>query len=121
MNVTEAREALGAALEDGGLDVAYAVGARQAPVALVFGDGMADLEHIARGAITARFRVTLLAGKADQTAAADALDTMKIAALTAIRSLPGWRLDEVRRDATATLTGGPYLAADVVASTPIDL
>jgi hypothetical protein len=121
MTITEAREALGAALEDGGLDVAYAVGARQAPVALVFGDGMDDLEHIVRGVARARFRVTLLAGKADQTAAADLLDVMKLAAITAVRTLPTFQLDEVRRDASVTMTGGPYLAADVVASTHVDL
>jgi D-aminopeptidase len=121
MTITEARTALGDALEDGGVDVAYAVGTRQPPVALVFGDGMDDLGHLVRGTLTARFRITLVAGLADRTATADALDALKLAALTAIRTLPTFRLDEVRRDATVRLTGGAYLAADVVASTPIDL
>jgi hypothetical protein len=119
MTLTEARDAFAALLVAGGVPVADL--GTPPPAAAVFGDGIVDLEHIARGQAGARFRVTLLAGGWLDSTVAPILDQLKIDAVAAIREAPGWRLDEVRRDTVVRIAGGDQLAADVVASCMIDL
>lgn len=119
-SLQDARAELTTALVAAGVPVATHPGAKAPPCALIYGDGM-DLGHVTRGQVRARFRITLLAGAWAQDVATSLLDPMKLAALSAARGLAGWQLDESRRDAVASIAGGNYLAADVVASCMVDI
>lgn len=120
MTITEARGALAEALTTGGVPIAASPGAVDPPAALIFGDGF-DPAHVVRGQVFARFRIALLAGGWTHEASADALDVLKLAALSVVRGLAGWQLGELRADYLAPMTGGQYLAADLVASTFVDI
>jgi hypothetical protein len=113
--MAEARAELTAALEAEDIAVSRTPGGKVPPCALIYGDGF-DFAHLLRGEVRARFRITLLAGAWAQDVATELLDPMKLGAVTAVRGLAEWQLDEGRRDAVASIAGGQYLAADVVAS-----
>lgn len=118
--MAEARGALASALETGGVPYAASPGAIDVPCHLIFGDGLGDI-HPIRGQVEARFRVALLAGGWLEEVSASRLDALKLAAMTVARELQGWRFIELRADYLAPIAGGQYLAADMVASTFIDI
>ena len=103
------------------MPVADAPGSEPPPCAVVFGDGLGDLEHIVRGQTAARFRVTVIAGGWDQASTGRILTGLVQQTITVVRSLPGWRLDEVRRDNVIAIAGGQMLGADVIASRMVDI
>jgi hypothetical protein len=120
VTITEARAELSGALATAGVPMAGAPGEKAAPYGVVYGDGI-GAEHIVRGQALARFRVTLLAGRFDYAASQEALELLKLAAIQTVRGLAGWQFIEVRRDALASVAGGQFLAADVVAARMVEL
>lgn len=123
--LAEARAALIAAIDGAGLPASSSPGDAEPPCALVFGNGvdLGDPGHVARGQVPGLFRVTVLGGIFDDGDLAGAeLAAALGTVLATIRALAGWRLDQVRPDyVAATVGGGRYLAADVIAAYPIDL
>jgi hypothetical protein len=121
MTIVEARAELGAALASGGVPIGSGPGAVAPPSGLVYGEGIATDAQIMRGQVEARFRVVLLAGAWDHGATADKLDALKLAAMTVVRTLAGWRFDELRPDRITQIAGGQVLAADIVATRMVDI
>jgi len=101
--------------------VADAPGQKPPPCAVIFGEGAGDLDHIARGQYTARFRITLLSGAWDVESSGRILTGLVAQAIGVVVALAGWRLDEVRRDNVITIGGGNMLGADVIASRMVDI
>src|SRR4026207_876987 len=99
-SILQARDELDAALVAGSIPVAGAPGPAAPPCAILFGDGLADLEHIQRGQVVASFRITVLAGGWEQAETGRTLTGLVQQTVTVVRALAGWRLDEVRRDNT---------------------
>lgn len=115
-----ARAELIAALEADGIRATDTPGGRDLPYVLVAGDGI-ELTHLVRGQGTATFRATCIAGAWDDSAAALALDELKLDVLGVLRALPGWRVNSVGRDGIRTYAGAELLTADCSASRMIDL
>lgn len=120
-SILQARDELDTALVAGSIPVADAPGQAAPPCAIIFGEGVADLEHVVRGQVTARFRVTLVSGGWELADAGRTLTGLIQQAVTVIRSMNGWRLDEVRRDNVIAIAGGQMLGADVIASRMVDI
>lgn len=124
MTIAEARAALIAALRDdapAAWPVTDTPGTIAAPYLAVLGGG-ADLGgRIVTGRIAATFRVAMIAGAADQSAAVAELDAMKQAVMSALRALAGWQLGELRPDGIRTFAGADFLTADLEAVTLVTL
>jgi hypothetical protein len=113
------REALEAALATAGVAV-QDPGEADPPYAVVFGGG-SDLTLLGGGAVEWRYRTTLVAGAWDQGGSADDLDTLTIAALSALYGLSGWRVISVEPDVSRPISGGLMLTRDIIAGTPVHL
>jgi hypothetical protein len=113
------REDLEAALTAAGVAV-QDPGAADPPYAVVFGGG-SDMTLVGGGAVEWRYRTTLVAGAWDAGASADELDTLTLAALSALYSLTGWRVISVDPDTARPIAGGLMLTRDIIAGTPVHL
>ena len=87
---------------------------------LVAGGG-ADAAHIMRGQMPATFRARCIAGAWDDAASVAQLDALKVATLTVLLSLPGWRMQPLGDDVIRDYGGAMYLTADCAAARMIDL
>lgn len=120
MNVTEAHAALDTLVSGAGIRVADP-GAGDPPYAFAFMDG-ADLEHLLRGVIVQRFRVSLVSGAWEERATSDVLGQLVMTVVDAVRSdQTGWLLREVRPATRMPLAGGTFLACDVVVAHAVDI
>jgi len=120
VDILGARDELAAALVAGAVPIADGPGDMAPPSGIIYGDGV-DLGHVARGQVAARFRVTLVSGAWDQSAATRDLTTLVQATVAAIRGLTGWRLVAVQRDGRVSVAGGDMLATDVSAERMVDI
>lgn len=120
-DLVAARDSLEAALAGAGIPVHRQNAANPVGGCMVFGEGVTDLEHLARGAAHARFRAVFFGGRWDSEAAADGVDGLLYLGMQAVRDAAGWRLDEVRRHRWVQLAGSDFLVAELIASRPIDL
>ena len=121
-SILAARDELDAALVAGSIPVADAPGQAAPPCAIIFGEGLADLEHVVRGQVTARFRITLVAGGWDLAEVGRVLTGLVQQTVTIIRATAGWRLDSVGRDGRVIgIAGGDMLGTEVIASRMIDI
>ena len=92
------------------------------PCVYVAGDGTSDLNRVMAGQANAGFRLTMIGGAWDQSAAAAELDTLKQAVLTAVRELPGWRFTgPIGPDGMREVAGGMLLTADAFAERLVDI
>ena len=121
MTITEARAELVDALVADGVAATDTPGGADLPYVLVVADGIPELGHVVAGHVEAQFIARCVAGAWDSSAAVAALDELKLAALTVIHQLDGWRMGPVRRDGIRALAGADLLTADVVTSRLVTL
>lgn len=107
-----ARAELATALASVGNGATSAVGKKAVPYVLLAGGG-AEPSQVVRGAVDASFRIILVAGKWEADTSADELDTMKQAAMTALRTLNGWRVESLGSDGIRTLNVTDQLTAEL--------
>lgn len=104
------REAIDTALTQGGLRVS-GTGQFTAPcVLLEAGDPWAGVDLSLRGKRTARWRLTLVAGRVDSTAALETLAELVDSADAALLTLPGVQLPTWAKPFDASLDGQSYAA-----------
>jgi hypothetical protein len=116
----QARAELLSALTSASIAATETAGAMQPPYVLVAGGG-ADPTHVVRGQMPATFRARCIAGAWDDKAAVASLDALKVATLTVLLSLPGWRMAELGDDVIRDYGGAMYLTADCAAARMVDL
>ena len=116
----EARTEVTAAMAGIGNGATSRPGGKGPPYVLFSGDG-GDPGDVARGAFAYTWRIVLCAGgwEADQTAGV--LDSMKQAAVTALRGLAGWQVGELGRDGIRTFSGSELLTAELRGVRMIDI
>lgn len=116
----EARAELRTALEADGLRVTESFAGLSAPSVLMLGDGI-DLGHLLRGEVGARVRLVLVAGAWDGAGAAGILAGLVATVLGVLRSLAGWRVDDVSPDSTVRLQGSTYAAVDITTTRSVTI
>jgi hypothetical protein len=117
----DARAEVIAALIAAGVRASDTPGA-DTPYVYVAGDGSGDGSRVVTGQLVASFRLVMVGGAWDESAAARDLDTLKQTVLETLRSLAGWRLTSgVSRDGARDWAGALYLSADVTAERLIDI
>ena len=114
------RTELAAALVAGGVSTSNAPGRVSPPVAVLVAAG-SDLEGIGRGQVPFGYRIVLVAGAADADASALRLDELVTDTIAVLRSLDGWRIDNLGSASVRDVAGALYLSADVTAYAMIDL
>ena len=82
------------------------------PYVLVAGDGVA-MDHVTIGKFKSTWRIVLIAGGWDTDGTAVELDTMKQAAIAALRGLAGWQMQPLGRDGIRTFAGAELLTAEL--------
>ena len=115
-----ARGELVTAFASVGTGATSAVGRLNPPCVYIAGDG-ADTTHVLRGAVESTWRAVLVAGAPDNAASAGQLDTLKQAAIVALRNLVGWQVTSLGRDGVRTFGGNDYLSAELRGVRMIDL
>lgn len=121
MTIGEARAELVAALIARGVRASDTPGG-DTPYAYVTGDGTGDPARVVTGQLEAAFRVVLIGGSVDETAAAAELDGLKQVFLETVRDLDGWRFaGPIGRDGSREWSGVLYLNADAFANRLVDI
>jgi hypothetical protein len=90
------------------------------PAFYIAGDG-ADVTHVVMGKFPSTWRIVLVADGWDSATGASTLDSMKQAALAALRSLTGWQLQPLGRDGVRVFSDKQYLTAELRGVRMIDV
>ena len=118
--MAEARAEVIEALTTAGARATSRPGDGAPPYVLVQFEG-GDPGHLARGAVQADYRLTIVGGLWDAAGAAGQIDSVCQIVLTTLRELPGWIVGAIGRDGGREWAGGIYLQRDVSASRMIDV
>lgn len=113
---TQARADLAAILADAGIAATDFRPERiNPPIALVTADSPWAAAGASFGSYAVRYAVTLVAPKAPNDAATDALDGLVATAVVALANSPDWGVDRVDEPFMLVVAGAEYLAASLTA------
>ena len=116
----QARAELATALASVGNGATSAVGKKAVPYVLLAGGG-AEPSQVVRGAVDSTWRIILVAGAWEADTSAAALDTMKQAAMTALRGLANWQVEALGTDTIRTLNVSDQLTAELRGIRQVDI
>ena len=119
-SLAEARSEFVAAIATAGVEAKTSPGG-DPPYVYVRADGVPDVSHVVRGTVLGTWAAVCVGGGWTDEGAALELDTLKMAVLTALRSLDGWKLGDIGRDGIRSHQGAELLTADVTANRYVDL
>jgi hypothetical protein len=118
--LADARAELVAGMASVGGGATSTPGLMAPPYVLIAGDG-ADVTHVTLGKFPSTWRIVLIAGGWDGDGTSAALDTMKQAAVAALRGLAKWQMQPLGRDGIRTFAGAELLTAELRGVRMIDV
>jgi len=121
MTPGEALQQLADLLEDAGVSVSLNPGEDDPPVVVLFSDGGDMRDTMRDGSARWTFRAVCLSGGWEHASAATMLADTVAAVAGAIWAAPAWTLDRVSGDRALVIGGANRLAADVFATTTVQL